>query len=137
MKIMVICGSPRAHSRTRGIARKMTEILKESGLETLHFDVGLNQLPLYSGNEADQEHPEVKRLSQLAKEADGFFICTPDYHNGMSGALKNALDFLGGSHFKGKPISIASAAGGGKGGINALNNLRIVMRGVYGMVLPQ
>jgi azobenzene reductase len=39
------------------------------------------------------------------------------------------------SHFRKKPVAIACAAGGGKGGINALNNLRLVMRGVGGLVI--
>ena len=112
-------------------------ILQSIGAKVLYFDTGLHKLPLFTGTEADKENSEVNRLLSYAEEADGFFICTPDYHNGMSGALKNALDFLGGSHFKGKPVAIAACSGGGKGGINALNNLRLVMRGVYGIVLPE
>ncbi|MCK9906868.1 NAD(P)H-dependent oxidoreductase, partial [Frankia sp. Cpl3] len=82
------------------------------------------------------EQPAVKRLMAAAEQADGFVICTPEYHNGMSGSLKNALDFLGGKHFRGKAAIIGAACGGGKGGINALNNLRQVLRGVYAIVLP-
>ncbi|GGK07077.1 NAD(P)H-dependent oxidoreductase [Calditerricola satsumensis] len=42
----------------------------------------------------------------------------------------------GHKQFKNKPVAIAACAGGGKGGINALNNLRLVLRGVSALVLP-
>ncbi|EIT85731.1 NADPH azoreductase [Fictibacillus macauensis ZFHKF-1] len=136
MKILVMNGSPTVASRTRGIAEYAEKVLKEQGIHVTFFDAGKNKLPLFTGDMSEREHEEVKRLTQLAEEAQGFFICTPEYHSGMSGALKNALDFLSGSHFKNKPAAIAAAAGGGKGGINALNNLRTVLRGLYALVLP-
>jgi azobenzene reductase len=136
MKILVINGSATKESNTRKLSQTVINLLKKSEVEVTYFDVGKDMLPIFTGSEEEKGHPMVQKLSTLADQADGFFICTPEYHNGISGALKNALDFLGGKHFRGKPIAIAAAAGGGKGGINALNNLRLVMRGVYGLVLP-
>lgn len=136
MKILVICGSASQHSRTRALTAFISKELGTRQVEVLTFDVGQHVLPLYNDNEAQYQNQEVKRLVEYAQQADGFFITTPEYHNGMTGALKNALDFLGGKHFKNKPVAIAAVAGGGKGGINALNSLRIVIRGLYGLVLP-
>jgi azobenzene reductase len=136
MKIMVIAGSPTAESRTRGIAHYAAEVLKEMNVEVLYFDVGMDRLPLFTGDAASAENETVKKLAEYAEEADGFFVTSPEYHSGMSGALKNALDFLGGKYFKNKPSAIAVAAGGGKGGINALANLRTVLRGIYSLVIP-
>ncbi|KSU84235.1 MULTISPECIES: NADPH-dependent FMN reductase [Fictibacillus] len=135
MKILVMNGSPTAESRTRGIAEYAANVLQEKGVEVTFFDAGKDRLPLYTGDTAEQENEAVQKLIQAADEAQGFFICTPEYHNGMSGALKNALDFLTGNQFKNKPVVITAAAGGGKGGINALNNLRTVMRGLYSLVI--
>jgi azobenzene reductase len=136
MKIMVIAGSPTAESRTRGIAQYAAEVLREMNVEVLYFDVGIDRLPLFTGDAASAENETVKKLAEYAEEADGFFVTSPEYHSGMSGALKNALDFLGGKYFKNKPSAIAVAAGGGKGGINALANLRTVLRGIYSLVIP-
>jgi azobenzene reductase len=136
MKIMVIAGSPTAESRTRGIAQYAAEVLREMNVEVLYFDVGIDRLPLFSGDAASAENETVKKLADYAEQADGFFVTSPEYHSGMSGALKNALDFLGGKYFKNKPSAIAVAAGGGKGGINALANLRTVLRGIYSLVIP-
>jgi azobenzene reductase len=58
-------------------------------------------------------------------------------YNAMSGALKNALDFLGSDEFEHKPVALIAVGGGGKGGMNALNNMRIVMRGVYANAIPR
>jgi azobenzene reductase len=136
MKIMVIAGSPTAESRTRGIAQYAAEVLREMNVEVLYFDVGIDRLPLFSGDATSAENETVKKLADYAEQADGFFVTSPEYHSGMSGALKNALDFLGGKYFKNKPSAIAVAAGGGKGGINALANLRTVLRGIYSLVIP-
>lgn len=49
------------------------------------------------------------------KAADGVVLCTPEYHNAMSGALKNSLDYLSSSEFLHKPVALLAVAGGGKG----------------------
>ncbi|WP_226659582.1 NADPH-dependent FMN reductase [Pseudalkalibacillus hwajinpoensis] len=136
MKIMVMNGSPRDKSMTRNLTNTVTDQLDEKEIEVLTFDAGFHELPLFKGRKEDLNHPEVQRLIAHATQADAFVICSPEYHNGMSGALKNALDYLGASHFKSKPTALASVGGGGKGGINALNNMRTVMRGLYALVLP-
>ncbi|WP_349408421.1 NADPH-dependent FMN reductase [Pseudalkalibacillus sp. SCS-8] len=136
MKILVVNGSPMEKSRTRGITRLAKELLEEKGAEVTFFDLGTEKLPLFPGDEENDQNESLQKLKKEADTADAFFIASPEYHNGMSGALKNALDFLGGSHFKHKPAAIAAASGGSKGGINALNNMRIVLRGLYALVLP-
>jgi azobenzene reductase len=135
MNILVISGSARERSRSRGLSLWVVEYLQRCNIDVTYFDLGFYDLPIYKGGD-ESDHPHVQKLKKYANEADGFFITTPEYHNGMSGALKNALDFLGGAQFKGKPSTIAASSGGGKGGINALNNLRLVLRGVYSFVLP-
>lgn len=135
MNLLLINGGARKISRTRGLTQAFEAALKAKGISTRYFDLGVEILPIFTGSEKDRELPAVQKLINLAQQADGFVICTPEYHNGMSGALKNALDFLGGAQFRGKPAIIGAASGGGKGGINALNNLRIVLRGVYANVL--
>jgi NAD(P)H-dependent FMN reductase len=136
MKILVLNGSPMEKSRTRGITKLAQEFLEEKGVQVETIDLGLEKLPLFPGDGGNENDVTLQKLYREAEDADGFFIASPEYHNGMSGVLKNALDFLGGSHFKHKPAAIAAASGGSKGGINALNNMRTVLRGLYAIVLP-
>ncbi|KAF0817658.1 MULTISPECIES: NADPH-dependent FMN reductase [unclassified Cytobacillus] len=135
--ILVISGSSRKKSNNRGFAKYIFEQLEKKGENVAYFDLFENPLPIYSDDINLYKNENVEKLYNLAYDADGFYICTPEYHNGMSGALKNALDFLNKDQFIHKPIAISSAAGSGKGGVNALNNLRLVLRGLHGIVLPR
>ena len=135
-RILVIGGSPRSYARSRAVTNQASVKLRELGVSVHQLELSTFQLPLYDGTAEQKEIPIVMQWMEAVNQADGFFIITPEYHNGMSGALKNALDYLGGAYFKRKPTVIAAMAGGGKGGINALNNLRLVLRGLYAFVLP-
>lgn len=132
MNIVVINGSPRKSGRTRIAAT----FLKEK-YDAHVIDLSEENIPLYNGEEYQNELVNVRLLRETIKEADAVVLASPEYHSGMSGALKNALDFLGSDQFKHKPVALLAVAGGGKGGINALNNMRTVGRGVYANVIPR
>lgn len=132
MKLLVINGSPRKNGRT-GIAARF--ITKTYNCELI--DLSKGEIPLYNGSQEQFELKEVKELRRQVMEADGIILTSPEYHSAMSGALKNALDFLGSEQFSHKPVALLVVAGGGKGGINALNNMRIAGRGVYANVIPK
>ncbi|MDH2882652.1 NADPH-dependent FMN reductase [Bacillus cytotoxicus] len=135
--ILVISGSSRTFSNNRGLANYVVNNLNQKGQEVEFFDLSKNPLPIFTGNVTEYENANVSKLKEIANRANSFVICTPEYHNGMSGGLKNALDFLSKEQFLNKPVTILCAAGSGKGGVNALNNLRLVIRGLHGLVLPQ
>ncbi|OEH94442.1 NADPH-dependent FMN reductase [Bacillus solimangrovi] len=132
MKLVVINGSPRKSGRTGIVARF---IAKEYSSQLIDLSDG--SLPLYNGESEQEILESVLRLRSVIKEADGVVLTSPEYHNAMSGALKNALDFLGGEYFRHKPVALLAVAGGGKGGMNALNNMRTTARGVYANVIPK
>ncbi|WP_096155409.1 MULTISPECIES: NADPH-dependent FMN reductase [Bacillus] len=132
MNIVVINGSPRKSGRTR-IA---TTFIKEK-FRAKVIDLSEESIPLYNGEEYQNVLGNILSLRKTIKEADAVVMASPEYHSGMSGALKNALDFLGSDQFKHKPVALLAVAGGGKGGINALNNMRTVGRGVYANVIPK
>ncbi|WP_036604923.1 NADPH-dependent FMN reductase [Paenibacillus assamensis] len=135
-QLLLISGSPRKGSNSSKVIRHVQQQLEAAGATCKVFDLNTDKLPLYEYDQSQYELEIVRKLVQQVHEADGYVICTPEYHGAMSGALKNALDFLGGKDFSGKPCAIAATAGGGKGGINALNNLRTVLRSLYVNTLP-
>ncbi|MCM3707369.1 NAD(P)H-dependent oxidoreductase [Cytobacillus firmus] len=135
MNVLLFCGSAREASITRGMATFVKNVLASKNVNVEYFDAYENPLPLFNGENSN--NTEVTELLRAAEKADGFFFCTPEYHNGMSGALKNALDYLSKNHFRNKPSVITSSAGSGKGGVNSLNNLRLVLRGLHSIVLPE
>jgi azobenzene reductase len=132
MNMVVINGSPRKSGRTGIVARY---IASQYGAKLIDLSEGV--LPLYNGEASQDLLQPVKQLRETVQKADGVILCSPEYHNAMSGALKNALDFLGSDEFEHKPVALIAVGGGGKGGMNALNNMRIVMRGVYANAIPR
>lgn len=132
MKILVISGGPRKHGRTAIAARY---IERTHGFHTM--DLSVMEVPLYNGEEEQATNPVVQSLRQNVLEADAVLLLSPEYHSAMSGAMKNTLDLLGSTQFLHKPVGLIAIAGGGKGGINCLNNMRTVMRGVYANAIPR
>ncbi|MCS1351865.1 NADPH-dependent FMN reductase [Mechercharimyces sp. CAU 1602] len=135
MNILVVCGSPRREAQTRTLAHAFMKELRQRGIEPLYFDVHHHRLPLFQGAEVEED--EVRHMRQTFTQADGMIILSPEYHFSISGALKNALDYLQRDYFRGKPVAIAAAAGGGRGGMSALNHLRLVLRGLQALVISE
>jgi azobenzene reductase len=130
MKMVIINGSPRKKGRTRIAASFIAKKYHAKQID-------IYDIPLFNGEPEQAELPQIQQLRKLVKEADAVILTSPEYHSGMSGALKNALDFLGSDHFAHKPVALLAVAGGGKGGINALNNMRIFARGLYANAIPK
>jgi azobenzene reductase len=134
---MLICGSLHQASGTRAALRVAEAALRDGGVEVDFYDLREHRFPLYDPDTDDDLPPEVADFKNQASQADAFILGTPEYHSGMSGALKNAIDFLGSREFRNKSVGLLCSSGGGKGGINALNNLRTVVRGVMGLAIPE
>jgi azobenzene reductase len=132
MNILIINGSPRETGRTTQVTRELHKSYQSSFL-----DLSQLSLPIFTGEPHQYETEEVQELIEKTEKADGILLATPEYHGAMSGALKNAFDFLNSAYFAHKPVALLAVSGGGKGGINALNNLRTVTRALYANVLSK
>ena len=102
-----------------------------------YIDIGEINLPILNGEHNQWMLPEVIAFKEKVKTSSGIILISPEYHGGMTGALKNTLDFLTSEQLEHKPVALIATAGGGKGGINCLNNMRTVMRGFYANVIPK
>ncbi|MED4265560.1 NADPH-dependent FMN reductase [Priestia megaterium] len=132
MNILIMNGSPRETGRTTQVTRELHKSYQSSFL-----DLSQLSLPIFTGEPHQYETEEVQELIKKIEKADGILLATPEYHGAMSGALKNAFDFLNSAYFAHKPVALLAVSGGGKGGINALNNLRTVTRALYANVLSK
>ncbi|MED3916639.1 NADPH-dependent FMN reductase [Priestia megaterium] len=132
MNILIMNGSPRETGRTTQVTRELHKSYQSSFL-----DLSQLSLPIFTGEPHQYEKEEVQELIEKIEKADGILLATPEYHGAMSGALKNAFDFLNSAYFAHKPVALLAVSGGGKGGINALNNLRTVTRALYANVLSK
>lgn len=138
IKVLGISGSLRPGSYTRKAVRIALEGAREAGAETLLLDLREYDLPFSSGNPRERNYPEdVYRLREEIRNADGVILGSPEYHGGMSGVLKNALDLMGFKEFEGKLIGLVGVSGGVMGASNALVSLRNVGRALHAWVIPE
>lgn len=127
MKLLGISGSLRKDSFNRKLIREAARLGGAS--EFTEADL---RLPLYDGDLEDAEGipPAVQLLSDQIAASDAVVISPPEYNKGISGVLKNALDWVSrteGAPWAGKPVAIVSAAAGRAGGERSQFNLRLAM----------
>ncbi|MGV6812218.1 MAG: NADPH-dependent FMN reductase [Brevirhabdus sp.] len=115
-KLLGISGSLRADATNRKLIREAARVFGECDYTEAEID-----LPLFNEDveEAEGIPASVQVLADQIAEADAVVISTPEYNKGISGALKNALDWISrvkGMPWKDKPVAIMSAAAGRAGG---------------------
>lgn len=136
VKIVGIGGSLRPESYTQLALKLAIQRVEALGAETEILDLRTIQLPLSNGGDEYPEYPDVERLQQTVKQADGLILATPEYHGSVSGVLKNALDLMSFEQLDGKVTGLISILGG-QSNSNALNHLRLIMRWVHAWVIPE
>jgi chromate reductase len=113
--LLTLCGSLRAGSYNRMLIGEAVRAFGEA--EVIEGDL---KLPLYDGDvEAKGVPSAVQTLMDQTSRADALIIGAPEYNKGISGVLKNAIDWLSRdkpSVLADKKAVILSAAGGRTGG---------------------
>lgn len=135
--IVLISGSGSENAHTLALIKSLESIIQECGLKTTIWDLQKNPLPFMDPlHHGDEMHPNLKtrEFINLIDQADGIILGTPIYHGSFSGILKNALDNLGDEAFKNKPVGLISNAGG-MGNTQACEQLRSIVRSLYGYAL--
>lgn len=121
MRILAISGSLRAASSNSRLIEALPALVP-TGVEVVIWR-GLEGLP-YFNPDLDVETPPaaVAELRQQVGLAHGLVICSPEYAHGVSGAMKNALDWLVSSlEFAAIPLALINAA---PRAVHALAHLR-------------
>jgi FMN reductase len=136
VKIVGIAGSLRPNSYTHLALQSAAQRLEALGAEVEIIDLRQWQLPFCNGGKEYPEYPDVQRLRDTVRNTDGLILATPEYHGGVSGVLKNALDLLSFDELSGKVTGLISVLGG-QSNSNALNDLRLIVRWVHGWVIPE
>ena len=127
IKLLGISGALRQGSTNRLLLKEAARLAGD----VAYSEADLN-LPLYDGDDEEKDGVPAAALA-LAKqiaEADAIVIATPEYNAGVTGVLKNALDWVSrveGNPWDGKPVTVVSAAAGRSGGVQAQAMLRDCM----------
>lgn len=109
VKVLAFCGSLRSVSMNAALLRATARLAPE-GIVVELFD-GLGDLPLFNPELELQMPAAAARMHRAIEACDVLLIASPEYAHGVSGVLKNALDWLVSFEgFVGKPVAIFNAS---------------------------
>jgi NAD(P)H-dependent FMN reductase len=129
IKIAVIIGSTRPNRNGEAVAKWVYKITqKRTDAEFELVDIKDFNLPLLDEpvppSMGQYSKPHTKVWAAKIGSFDAYVFVTPEYNHGISGALKNAIDFLF-AEWNNKAAGFVSY--GGAGGARAVEQLRLVM----------
>jgi NAD(P)H-dependent FMN reductase len=90
--VLALCGSLRAASINAALLRALAR-LAPADVEVAIFP-SLGELPLFNPDREADLPPPVQALHVAVARADALVIASPEYAHGISGTIKNALDWL-------------------------------------------
>ncbi len=139
-KLIGISGSLRAGSHNTALLNTLASRLKSGGKAELEV-FALGGVPLYNGDLDGDEKPEpVVVLKKAIADADGLVLASPEYNFGISGVLKNAIDWASrpayGSVLKGKPFVVMTVSPAATGGVRAIAQVRESLFGCLAEAVP-
>lgn len=137
LDILGICGSLRQKSFNMAALKACGELMPPNMKLRI---VSIADLPMYNADIQAKGWPEpVERLKQDVAKCDGVLFASPEYNYSVSGALKNAVDWLSryqDQPFKWKPGTFFSCTGGPLGGGRSFVDLRKILLGLNAMMMP-
>jgi NAD(P)H-dependent FMN reductase len=109
MQFLALCGSLRAASINAALLRAAARLAPAGIVLVRHPPLG--DLPLFNPDlEADPPR-SVARLRDAVAAADALVIASPEYAHGVTGTIKNALDWLVSFEpFVHKPVAVLNAS---------------------------
>jgi NAD(P)H-dependent FMN reductase len=129
LKVAIIVGTTRPGRKAETVARWVYDIAKKrTDADFEVVDIADYNLPLLDEpvppSLGQYSQPHTKAWAAKIGSFDAFVFVTPEYNHGISGSLKNAIDFLF-AEWNNKAAGFVSY--GGAGGARAVEQLRLVM----------
>lgn len=129
IKIAIIVGSTRPGRKADSVARWVHDIaVKRANAAFEIVDIKDYNLPLLDEpvppSQGKYSQPHTKTWAAKIAAFDAYVFVTPEYNHGISGALKNAIDYL---YQEWNNKAAGFVAYGSAGGTRAVESLRLVM----------
>lgn len=129
VNILAISGSLRRASSNSALLRATMALAPSDVNVTLYG--GLGDLPLFNPDLEGNEPYSVLQFRDQLRAADGVLIASPEYAHGVTGVLKNALDWVVGSgEFEKKPVALINVFASSIYAPDALKEIITVMGGI-------
>jgi chromate reductase len=137
MNLLGVSGSLRAASFNTALLCASQD-LAPAGVTITLF--GLHDLPLFNQDVEDQgDPPAVTAWKDAIRGADGLLLASPEYNGGITGVLKNAIDWASRgtpAPLAGKAVCVIGASPGMTGTVRAQDALRLCLRRAGAEVSP-
>jgi FMN reductase len=140
LNIVGLGGSVASNSKSLAALQAALAGAEHAGAATRLLDIRDLELPIFNP-ESNEPTESASDLIETCHAADGLLWSSPLYQGTISGALKNALDWL---HLLGdreppylhdKVIGLISTAGGTQG-LQAINTMEFAVRALRGWAVP-
>lgn len=127
LRILALSGSLRKRSYNTAAIQALQALAPES----VRIVIGdIQALPLFNPDREDEAIPALDKLKSHLGQAVGIVIASPEYAHGISGPMKNALDWLVGAlEFPYKPIMLINTSPTASHALTALEEVLRTMSG--------
>lgn len=141
VRVLCIGGSTRPNSSSEK-AVKVAAAAAEAAGAVVDLMVSRDLMfPIYDTETPDRT-PEAARFVKAARAADALIVASPGYHGGMSGMLKNVLDYLEDTnkdervYLDGVPVGCIAVSYGWQATVSTLQSIRTTVHALRGWPSP-
>lgn len=132
IRLLALSGSLRSASYNTAALKALEHLAPTNIVLTIG---SIAELPLFNPDREGERIPALEELVSSLKLADGLIIASPEYAHGITGPMKNALDWLvGGFEFPNKPIMLVNTS---PRALHAQQALREVLNTMSGKIIDQ
>lgn len=138
---VAIGGTSRAASSTERALQRALDYASEAGATTALISGEALSLPFYEPDVARRGARAAALVAEL-RRADAIVIGSPGYHGGLSGLVKNALDYVedlrgdARCYLDGVPVGCVATGAGWQGAVATLIQIRSVVHALRGWPTP-
>ena len=141
IRILAIGGSTRPNSSSEKALRIAADGAREAGGTVTVITSRDLMLPIYDTESQDRD-PKAVALVNAVRSAHGIIVSSPGYHGGISGMMKNALDYIEDlgredpPYLHGRAVGCIAVAYGWQATVSTLHQLRQVAHALRGWPTP-
>jgi FMN reductase len=141
IRILAIGGSTRPNSSSEKAIRIAADAAREAGGTVTVITSRDLMLPIYDTESQDRD-PKAVALVEAVRSAHGIIVSSPGYHGGISGMMKNALDYIEDlgredpPYLHGRAVGCIAVAYGWQATVSTLHQLRQVAHALRGWPTP-
>ena len=140
-RIVALGGSTTPLSASERALRFAARAAEDHGASVTYITGRTLMLPIYD-TESRERTADTTALVEALRTADGVIIASPGYHGGISGMIKNALDYAEDlrtderPYLDGRVVGLIGVAHGWQTAVGTLHQLRQVVHSLRGWPAP-